>query len=90
MKRLKKQALKMAEVDFIESLEDGVSQGASNYSGGQKQRLQLARSILAERDFYLFDDCFSALDMNTREPKKLKGKLINAYCITKDFNNHGC
>ena len=40
-------ALKMAEVDFIESLEDGVSQGASNYSGGQKQRLQLARSILA-------------------------------------------
>ena len=43
-------ALKMAEVDFIESLEDGVSQGASNYSGGQKQRLQLARSILAVKE----------------------------------------
>ena len=70
-------ALKMAEVDFIESLEDGVSQGASNYSGGQKQRLQLARSILAERDFYLFDDCFSALDMNTEA--KVKENL-----------NHGC
>ena len=46
-------ALKMAEVDFIESLEDGVSQGASNYSGGQKQRLQLARSILAVTSTYL-------------------------------------
>lgn len=63
-------ALKMAEVDFIESLDDGVSQGASNYSGGQKQRLQLARSILAKRDFYLFDDCFSALDMNTEAKVK--------------------
>ena len=66
-------ALKMAEVDFIESLEDGVSQGASNYSG-------LARSILAERDFYLFDDCFSALDMNTEAKVKenLKGLKENS------------
>jgi ATP-binding cassette subfamily B protein len=73
-------ALKMAEVDFIESLEDGVAQGASNYSGGQKQRLQLARSILAERDFYLFDDCFSALDMNTEAKVKenIKGLKENS------------
>ena len=63
-------ALKMAEVDFIESLDDEVSQGASNFSGGQKQRLQLARSIISERDFYLFDDCFSALDMNTEAKVK--------------------
>ncbi|MBO7517813.1 MAG: ABC transporter ATP-binding protein, partial [Methanobrevibacter sp.] len=63
-------ALKMAEVDFIESLDDGVSQGAADYSGGQKQRLQLARSIIADRDFYLFDDCFSALDMNTEAKVK--------------------
>ena len=63
-------ALDMAEVDFIESLDDGVSQGASNFSGGQKQRLQLARSVIAERDFYLFDDCFSALDMNTEAKVK--------------------
>ena len=63
-------ALKMAEVDFIESLDDEVSQGASNFSGGQKQRLQLARSIIAKRDFYLFDDCFSALDMNTEAKVK--------------------
>ena len=63
-------ALKMAEIDFIESLDDEVSQGASNFSGGQKQRLQLARSIIAKRDFYLFDDCFSALDMNTEAKVK--------------------
>ncbi|WP_297824454.1 ABC transporter ATP-binding protein [uncultured Methanobrevibacter sp.] len=65
-----KKALAMAEVDFIESLDDGVSQGASNFSGGQKQRLQLARSVIAKRDFYLFDDCFSALDMNTEAKVK--------------------
>ena len=64
------EALKMAEVDFIDSLEDEVSQGASNFSGGQKQRLQLARSILDKRDFYLFDDVFSALDMNTEAKVK--------------------
>ncbi len=63
-------ALEMAEVDFIESLDDEVLQGASNFSGGQKQRLQLARSIIAKRDFYLFDDCFSALDMNTEAKVK--------------------
>ena len=65
-----KKALDMAEVDFIESLDDEVSQGASNFSGGQKQRLQLARSVIANRDFYLFDDCFSALDMNTEAKVK--------------------
>ena len=65
-----KKALKMAEVDFIESLDDEVSQGAVNFSGGQKQRLQLARSIIGKRDFYLFDDVFSALDMNTEAKVK--------------------
>ena len=63
-------ALEMAEVDFIDSLEDEVSQGASNFSGGQKQRLQLARSVIDKRDFYLFDDVFSALDMNTEAKVK--------------------
>ncbi|MBQ3473634.1 MAG: ABC transporter ATP-binding protein [Methanobrevibacter sp.] len=65
-----KKALDMAEVDFIDSLDDGVSQGASNFSGGQKQRLQLARSVISNHDFYLFDDCFSALDMNTEAKVK--------------------
>ena len=65
-----RKALHMAEVDFIESLDDEVLQGASNFSGGQKQRLQLARSVISKRDFYLFDDCFSALDMNTEAKVK--------------------
>ena len=75
-----RRALAMAEVDFIESLDDEVLQGASNFSGGQKQRLQLARSIISKRDFYLFDDCFSALDMNTEAKVKenLKGLKENS------------
>ncbi|WP_405267520.1 ABC transporter ATP-binding protein [Methanobrevibacter sp.] len=75
-----RKALDMAEVDFIESLDDEVLQGASNFSGGQKQRLQLARSVVSDRDFYLFDDCFSALDMNTEAKVKenLKGLKENS------------
>ena len=58
-------ALKLAQVDFIRDFDDEVSQGGSNFSGGQKQRLSIARAIVGGHDFYLFDDCFSALDMNT-------------------------
>lgn len=70
-------ALELAQVDFISSLDDEVNQGGSNFSGGQKQRLSIARAILASCDFYLFDDCFSALDMNTEA--KIKGNL-DTYC----------
>lgn len=59
------EALKRANVNFIDGLDDEVVPGGANFSGGQKQRLSIARSILKECDFYLFDDCFSALDMNT-------------------------
>ncbi|WP_298501598.1 ABC transporter ATP-binding protein [uncultured Methanobrevibacter sp.] len=58
-------ALEKSQVDFITSLDDEVSQEASNFSGGQKQRLSIARAIIGKHNFYLFDDCFSALDMNT-------------------------
>ena len=58
-------ALKLAQVDFVENIDEAVSQGGSNFSGGQKQRLSIARAIIGAHDFYLFDDCFSALDMNT-------------------------
>ena len=58
-------ALNMAQVDFVDDIEEEVSQGGSNFSGGQKQRLSIARAIIGRHDFYLFDDCFSALDMNT-------------------------
>ena len=60
-----KNALKLAQVDFVDDIDDEVSQGGSNFSGGQKQRLSIARAIIGPHDFYLFDDCFSALDMNT-------------------------
>ncbi len=66
-------ALKIAEADFIESLDMKVVQGGDNFSGGQKQRLSIARAIVASHNFYLFDDCFSALDMKTE--KKVKNSL---------------
>ena len=60
-------ALRKAHADFVQSLEDEVSQAGSNFSGGQKQRLSIARAIMKPHDFYLFDDSFSALDMNTEK-----------------------
>ena len=66
-------ALKLAQVDFVEDLSEEVTQGGSNFSGGQKQRLSIARGIIGKHDFYLFDDCFSALDMNTE--RKIKNNL---------------
>ena len=66
-------ALSLAQVDFVEDLSEEVTQGGSNFSGGQKQRLSIARAIIDSHDFYLFDDCFSALDMNTE--RKIKENL---------------
>ncbi len=68
-----KNALEKSQADFIENLDDEVTQGASNFSGGQKQRLSIARAIIGKHSFYLFDDCFSALDMNTEA--KVKSNL---------------
>ena len=63
--------------DFIEKLEgkyDGhIAQGGSNVSGGQKQRLSIARAIAKKPEIYIFDDSFSALDMKT--DKKLREAL---------------
>ena len=71
------EALKKANVNFINGLDDEVLQGGANFSGGQKQRLSIARSILKECNFYLFDDCFSALDMNTEKIIKNNLKDLN-------------
>ena len=68
-----RKALDFAQVDFIEDLAEEVTQGGSNFSGGQKQRLSIARAIMDSHEFYLFDDCFSALDMNTE--RKIKENL---------------
>ncbi|MBN2696573.1 MAG: ABC transporter ATP-binding protein, partial [Bacilli bacterium] len=55
--------------EFIESLDDGfnarVDQGAVNFSGGQKQRLSIARAVIRKPLIYVFDDSFSALDFKT-------------------------
>jgi ATP-binding cassette subfamily B protein len=54
---------------FIESSQDGfereIAQGGSNVSGGQKQRLSIARALVRKPDIYIFDDSFSALDYKT-------------------------
>ena len=48
-----------------EGLEAPVSQGGSNFSGGQRQRLAIARAVIRGPQIYLFDDSFSALDLAT-------------------------
>lgn len=63
-------ALELSQADFIKSLDEPVSQGGNNFSGGQRQRLSIARGIIGEHSFYLFDDCFSALDMQTESKVK--------------------
>ncbi|MEV6674837.1 ABC transporter ATP-binding protein [Streptomyces sp. NPDC051162] len=64
------QALETAQArDFVESmdlgLEASISQGGSNVSGGQRQRLAIARALVRRPEIYLFDDSFSALDYAT-------------------------
>ena len=66
-------------IDFVSEMEDGihskVSQGGTNYSGGQKQRLSIARALIRKPEIYIFDDSFSALDFKT--DAKLRKALEN-------------
>lgn len=63
--------------EFIESKPEGyatpISQGGTNVSGGQKQRLSIARALVKQPEIYIFDDSFSALDFKT--DAKLRGAL---------------
>ncbi|HGF7757533.1 TPA: ABC transporter ATP-binding protein [Enterococcus faecium] len=63
-------ALEIAQAkDFVSEMEDGldshVEQGGGNFSGGQRQRLAIARALVKIADIYVFDDSFSALDFKT-------------------------
>ena len=70
--------------EFIDSMEDGlaheIAQGGTNVSGGQKQRLSIARALARRPEIYIFDDSFSALDFKTDAQLRaaLKREVKNA------------
>ena len=74
-------------MEFIQTKENGldeeVSQGGTNVSGGQKQRLSIARALVKKARVYLFDDSFSALDFKTDQVlrKALKEKVGDSTII---------
>ncbi len=64
------EALEVAQAsDFVQSMPEGIdspiTQGGTNVSGGQRQRLCIARALVAQPEIYVFDDSFSALDLAT-------------------------
>jgi len=80
-----KRAVKIAQgTEFVENMENtynaSISQGGSNVSGGQKQRLSIARAICKKAEIYIFDDSFSALDYKTDRKLRsvLKHEISNA------------
>jgi ATP-binding cassette subfamily B protein len=82
------EALRVAQAeDFVASLEGGieapVAQDGTNFSGGQKQRLSIARALVRRPEVYIFDDSFSALDFKTdaKLRQALSHKIENAAVI---------
>ena len=72
------EAIRMSQSENIilekqDGINEQISQGGTNVSGGQKQRLSIARALAQKKNIYIFDDCFSALDYET--DKKLRKSL---------------
>lgn len=81
-------ALEMAQAKaFVQALSEGldsqVEKGGGNFSGGQKQRLSIARALLKRSAIYVFDDSFSALDFKTDRAVRtaIKQNLTNAVTV---------
>lgn len=72
--------------EFIEKLDKKydahIAQGGTNVSGGQKQRLSIARAIAKDPDIYIFDDSFSALDMKTDAKLRKDLKPVTREAVT--------
>lgn len=80
------EALKLAEAwEFVSGLEDGldaqVEQKGDNFSGGQKQRLSIARALVKNASIHIYDDSFSALDAKTEARLRANLKVINENAI---------
>lgn len=82
------EAIEIAQsLDFVERQEGGidghVAQNGSNFSGGQKQRLSIARAVARNAEIYIFDDTFSALDYKTDRAlrKALREKMADCTCL---------
>lgn len=82
------QSAKVAQAyDFIldkpKQFDEMIEEGGSNISGGQKQRLSIARAVVRKPDIYIFDDSFSALDFKTdaKLRKRLKSETTDAITL---------
>jgi ABC-type multidrug transport system, ATPase and permease components len=77
-------SLKIAHADeFVSDLDMAVEKVGGNFSGGQKQRLCIARALLKEASIYIFDDSFSALDFKTDSEvrRDMRDRLKNAITV---------
>lgn len=82
-----RRAARIAQAEeFIEKLdkkyESHIAQGGTNVSGGQKQRLSIARAVAKNPDIYIFDDSFSALDMKTDARLRADLKPVTKEAVT--------